>query len=43
MLLCLAGISQVFAQQEDNLLRREYQVAMEEHAKYDTALPSMYS
>ena len=31
MLLCLLGISGVsFAQQEDNLLRREYQVAMEE-------------
>ena len=34
MLLCLLGISRVsFAQQEDNLLRREYQVAMEEHVQ----------
>ena len=44
MLLCLLGISRVsFAQQEDNLLRREYQVAMEEHVQNMIAALSMYS
>ena len=44
MLLCLLGISRVsFAQQEDNLLRREYQVAMEEHLQNMIAALSMYS
>ena len=42
-LLCLLGISRVFAQQEDNLLRREYQVAMEEHVQNMIAALSMYS
>lgn len=44
MLLCLLGISRVsFAQQEDDLLRREYQVAMEEHVQNMIAALSMYS
>ncbi|MFR5657561.1 MAG: tetratricopeptide repeat protein [Butyricimonas faecihominis] len=44
MLLCFLGISRVaFAQQEDNLLRREYQVAMEEHVQNMIAALSMYS
>lgn len=33
----------MFAQQEDNLLRREYQVAMEEHVQNMIAALSMYS
>ncbi|WP_287644445.1 MULTISPECIES: tetratricopeptide repeat protein [Butyricimonas] len=44
ILLCLLGISRVsIAQQEDNLLRREYQMAMEEHMKNMIAALSMYS
>ena len=44
MLLCLLGISRVsFGQQEDDLLRREYQVAMEEHVQNMIAALSMYS
>ncbi len=44
MLLCLLGISRVsFAQQEDNLLRQEYQTAMEQHVQDMIAALSMYS